>query len=204
VDAVAIATWGLVAATGLLVVASIVPVVNAFQDRRRAREVLAAQVVPTLHLLKGRLIGAQHRLMQAAESGDDYLIEDFRDDDVGGLLHMIRTIVDNAHKFGLKFTNEIFVAQHLITQAGISAAMALDSRALTPPDRLAVDNNVKRSARLCLAAANTLGHAESSLPPASTQIEGEVFDARFKRLGKEREKDAEAELIEARYQEDTN
>ena len=75
-DPVAIATWGLVVATGLLVLASIIPVFNGFQDRRRAREVLAAQVIPNMHLLKSRLIGAKDRIL--SDGQDEYnQIKDF-------------------------------------------------------------------------------------------------------------------------------
>jgi hypothetical protein len=151
-----------------------------------------------MHLLKGRLIGAKDRILSGGQDGYNQ-VKDFEDTDAGDLQHMLQPALRYAHEFGLKFTNEMFVARHLISQAKISAGRACAAWESEPADRVSFDDFARRAARLCVAAANTLTYAESGLSSTSTRIDGEPFNDRFRRLGNEREEEAEKQLIEVRY-----
>ena len=188
-DALGTATWGLVVATALLVVASAVPAIGAILDRRRKRADRITALIPDIHILRTRLNGAIQRHSNPYPNEEE--LEEWHDD-IGKVLGILRPLFKPGRREGLKFTNELYICRHLLTQAYYEYRHASK---LDPPEQEA---HLDRAQHLCVAAKATLNAAENLLPHRLKTIDGERFWDRFSRLSTEREQSADAELQRAR------
>ncbi len=190
-----LATWGLVVATTLLVVAAAIPALRSLADLRARKRELAANLVPDSHLLYDRCDGMVRDLVTArsmSEGQRQYYLSRISED-----LEILARILDYASPAGIELINELYICRHLITQAKIEYERYLsltdDSGSIRERDAA-----IQRATRLYSAAGSTLRIAESILPNWSRKIKGEDFISRFKRKAREREIEAEKELIEQR------
>lgn len=188
-DALETATWGLVIATALLVVASAIPAISAILDRRRRRADSITALIPDMHILRTRINGAIHSYSNPYPSNDE--LEKWGDD-VWEVLGILKPLFEPGRQQGLKFTNELYICRHLLTQAYYEYRNAAQ---LDPPER---ELHIKRAQHLCVAAKATLSEAEDLLPHKLKTVDGERFWGRFSRLSAEREQSADADLQRAR------
>ncbi len=190
-----LATWGLVVATTLLVIAAAIPALRSLADLRARKRELAADLVPDSHLLYDRCDGMVRSLVNAHSISEGQTQEylSIIDQD----LQILARILGYASPAGIEFMNELYICRHLITQAKIEFGRYLsltnDSDAIR--DR---DAAIERATRLYSAAGSTLRIAESILPEWARKIKGEDFISRFKRKAREREIEAEKDLVEQR------
>ena len=193
------ATWGLVVATALLFGATAIPaitsVIEVFAERRRR----AAEVVPDMHMLRSRINGLI-RTLQADGSVSARIVDGY----VGDLdeqLEILARVIRHAPKQGMKFTNELYVCRHLMTQtkheiqgASKQAKHNKDDDGLALVGRA----DLTRALHLVAAAKASVIAADELLPRKARTIDGETFWDRFSRLSHEREHGAEQQLMRDR------
>ena len=66
------ATWGLVTATGLLVIASAFPAISAIHERWTKAHSRAAHLIPDLHMLRSRFGGTVRELDEAGDPDEHW------------------------------------------------------------------------------------------------------------------------------------
>lgn len=189
------ATWGLVAATALLVVAAIIPILRDAADRRERRRILGAKLVPDINLLHSRLVGGCNRLREPRSlSKED--IED-QHENARGELKMLGPILREGERPSLIFANEIYLARHLLTQAtyALKRAHGLADE-IDADDVRQRDDALFEARRNYKAALMSLNAAEQLLPRKVRTIRGESFWDRFARVSDERKAAAERSFIE--------
>lgn len=183
------ATWGLVAATALLFLASAIPAIGAILDRRRKRAERVAALIPDLHIIRTRINGAIDH--HANSNPDDGELKSWAEN-IGEILGMLKPLFKPGRREGLKFTNELYICRHLLTQAYYEYLHAPQAERF---DRTA---KLSRAQHLCVATKTTLAAAEDQLPSKLRTIDGERFWDRFSRLSSEREQSADAQIQQAR------
>jgi hypothetical protein len=186
------ATWGLVVATSLLVVATLIPLIGDILARRDRRLRLASQVVPDLNILKNRVQDATEHMLKILEPSQEQVEFYFRS--CLRSLEFLHPLIE-IRDFDLRAMNELFILRHLLTFARD------DLRELSQPletnDTQSVrarDETWHRICRSYLASQRTIVVIESTLPRRMRKIGGEDFWARFSRVSNEREAEAAASI----------
>ena len=188
------ATWGLVVATALLVVAAAFPAITAVRERWNEAHSRAAMLVPDFHMLKSRFSGTTKELDEAPDPDElwcELMLDSNKED-----LKMLAPLIDLAPSESLKFTSELYVARHLLTQAKFEILRVQDEVESEAPDRVATAAAVRRARNLYRASASTVDAAERLIPDRHRMIRRtrslrrEAFLDRFSRLAAEREQAA--------------
>lgn len=185
-DAIGTATWGLVLATALLMIATAIPAVGAISDRRRAQLQRLSSIIPDLHLLRSRVNGAI-RAYDDRQSSDKELEK--RIENIGGMQSLLVRTFDAGLEEGLELTNELYICRHLLTQAKNEYTRAVDK------DQKDREGSLRRVVHLLIATRSTLDAIEELLPERKIRIHGERFWDRFIRVAEEREKAAEGKRL---------
>lgn len=189
-DSLEAATWALVVATALLVLASAIPILYAEFDRRARKRLLAAQLVPEIYMLKSALIWAQEFMLRP--DLDDTDVEYFSDFEADGPITQVNELMALAPQAGILFTNELTICLHLVTQAQIEVTRARrtgeNEGEREVRRRLGA---VQRAGRLYRAARMSLDAAEAQLPEWSRRLDSKTFHDRFVSLAEAREAEAE-------------
>lgn len=188
------ATWGLVIATFLLVMATTIPFVGDLLRRRDQRGVVASRTVPDLNIVRSRLEDAVERLDRP--EGLEKMAVTRRRHSCDGELSMLAPIID-VRDASLVFTNELFILRHLLTFCSQNLSAAEDMFDVPGPETVRLRDEKLRSVRRSYQAALlTLDAAEATLPKRHTTIDGERFWDRFARVSDERENEAAKQLLE--------
>ena len=188
------ATWGLVVATFLLVMATTIPFVGDLLRRRDQRGVVASRTVPDLNILRSCLEGAVERLARPERLEKTAVSHQLNS--CKGELHQLAPIID-VRDASLVFTNELFILRHLLTFCSQNLSDAEDMFDVTGPETVRLRDEKLRSVRRSYQAALlTLDAAEATLPKRHTTIDGERFWDRFARVSDERENEAAQQLLE--------
>jgi hypothetical protein len=196
------ATWGLVVATGLLVVATLIPFVGDILARRDRRLRLASQVVPDLNILKSRVRDATERMTEIVEPSQEdlnFYIQSCRRD-----LELLDPLI-GIRDVNLTAMNELFILRHLLTFArddlqGIHQFLGTDD----PKSVRARDETWRRICRRYAASQLTIAAIESSLSRRLRNIGGEDFWTRLRRVSDEREAQAAASIAAQLTEKRTN
>jgi hypothetical protein len=112
---------------------------------------------------------------------------EFLSDDAADLLDILEPLLVEAPNEGLKFTNEMYVLRHQLTQLKYRSRRA--AAALEVEE--SADDLFLQCRRLVAAAKLTLDAAEDILPTSAKTIDGERFWDRFARVAQEREAQVE-------------
>ena len=192
------ATWGLVVATILLVAAAAIPAIQAILNIWTERRRLASMTVPEIHILRDRVNKWAEQLL-----GNDPLSKaDFEEwvHTTEHDLEILGRIADASPQFGIKFTNELYVCRHLLTQARteLKHGATISEKPVSEEIARTKHDCKMRSVRLFLAAELTLDQMDKLVPEWTQSIDGESFGKRFKRLSEEREAEAERKLVDFR------
>jgi hypothetical protein len=184
------ATWGLVVATALLAIASIVPLIRDTLDRREERRRIGAGLVPDIMILRSRLVGGSNELA-ASRSWSEQEIKDrvqWNDEE----LDIIDSIIVQGSRPSLLFVNELYLVRHLLTQAKLRLERSLALTNKTDAEDIKQRDDKLASARIAYAAAlASLDAAAQLLPRKARTINGEGFWDRFAHVSDERESEAE-------------
>jgi len=194
------ATWGLVFATALLFLTAAIPAVRALLEPRARKRETAVRLVPDMHILRSRIDGGIDRLEEIAQTPDRQKL-DWQLDNVSEEQGMVAELLDVASPAGMRFTNELYICRHLLTQARFELlrSQRLENEPAPTPDEIRErDESVARAAILYVATRETLDAAEETLPAWTRDIDGEPFWDRFKRLAREREASGERKRLEDR------
>jgi hypothetical protein len=197
-DALEGATWALVVATALLVVAAGIPAIASLAEYREKKRRASAELVPDIHMLRSRFNGVIASLSEEGPADAEHVEYWMEDNDEQ--LGILARLLDLGPEQGLRFTNELYVCRHLLSQARYemrgaareARERAANGDATVPRDALA------RALRLYAAARTTLQEAESLVPAKARSIDGESFWDRFTRVSHERERGADQELMRRR------
>jgi hypothetical protein len=185
------ATWGLVAATALLVIASAFPAISAIHERWTKAHSRAAHLIPDLHMLRSRFGGTVRELDEAGDPDEPWFDAMLASND--GDLEILAPLIDLAPGEGLEFTSELYVARHLLSQARYSIMAAESELESEVPDRQSMTTALRRARNLYMASATTIDTAEHLIPHRRRTIrrrktfKREAFLERFRRLSEERE-----------------
>lgn len=188
------ATWGLVIATALLVVAAIIPVLRDAADRRAQRRRISAGLVPDMIILRSRLETACDKLVHSLSwpEGDIKSQIDSADHE----LSMLYRIITQGDRPSLLFVNELYLARHLLTEAKRRLIRAVELTGKTSADDIRARDEALRGARRAYEAAlMSIDAAAELLPLKLRTINGEDFWDRFNRVARERETEAEKSFI---------
>ena len=165
------ATWGLVVATALLVVAASIPIFRDIADKRERRRRTSAQLIPDMNILRSRLDGAIKQLVDSrslSEAGIERRLEL-----VEGETHMIYQIITEYERPSLLFANETYLVRHFLTQARNELRRAQKLVGKTAADDIrARDDALLRVRRLYKAALVSLD------APATVACEGSDYQGR--------------------------
>ena len=186
------ATWALVLVTLLLVLVTTVPTII---ERRRERQVLALGFVPEMHILKSRIDGSVITLLRPEELSEpdvDRIIE-YCDEDIEMLYPLTRL------RISMLFSNELYVCRHLLTQAGFQLRNAsLLFEGATAEEVRERDRLIREACAHYRAASVTLASAEAELPNRVTRLGDETFSDRFRRISRDRVREAERWAVDQR------
>jgi hypothetical protein len=148
-----------------------------------------------MHILRGRLNGQISELGRP-ESVSPEVVEGWVSDN-GELLGMLARLLPNAPRQGMKFTNEMYIARHLLTAARHQMeGIAAEARSYQDPNVAVPPDDRIRALDLYVAAKTTIVAAENLLPARSRLIDGESFWDRFSRVSHEREQGARQHLMQ--------
>lgn len=188
------ATWGLVAATALLVVAAIIPLLRDIADRRERRRARAANLIPDMNIFRSRLDGGCKRLANVRSLSKEQIA--FQHEGSDEELGMIHAIIKQEERPSLLFANELYLVRHLLTQAHheLERAERLADETEADPVRRR-DDALTTARRDYKAALISLDAAERLLPKNVRAIKGEGFWDRFARVSDERKAIAEKSFI---------
>jgi hypothetical protein len=198
-EALETATWGLVVATALLAIAAGIPALTSLAHLLAERRQRVAEVIPDLHMLRGRL-NQQIGWLGTDSSSSTAVIGEYADN-ARDLLGIVARLLELAPAHGLKFTNEVYVCRHLLSLALYEIEGAVDEAHRDSDDQefaLVASSSLVRAVRLNVAAKTTLSEAEQLLPAKVNTIDGEGFWDRFSRVSHEREDKAEQQLMRDR------
>jgi hypothetical protein len=191
------ATWGLVIATALLVVAAIIPVLRDAADRRAQRRRISAGLVPDMIILRSRLETACGNLADSLSWSEEDI--EGQIDSADHELSMLYKIITQGDRPSLLFVNELYIARHLLTEAKRRLADAVELIDKTSADDIrARDEDLHSARRAYKAALMSIDAAEQQLPLNLRTINGEGFWHRFNRISDERESEAEKSFISIR------
>jgi hypothetical protein len=195
-DALTNATWGLVVATALLVLAAAIPAGAALMEHLHARKQRVAMLIPDMHFLRSRFNGMAQEIDNAFLPDEEWVaaVLDRNETDHD----MVNRLADIAPKEGLALTSEFYVCRHLLTQARYSLQRAELASEEEPPDRATADAALRRARNLYVAARATIDAAEELFPKRRGHISGEPFWDRYSRQATEREQAAEHQYMRAR------
>jgi hypothetical protein len=185
------ATWGLVVATALLVVAAAIPALGALRERRNQGRTRAALLIPDLHMLRSRFEGWTTDIDAAVDPNSEWC--DSMLDCNKGDLKILSPLIDAAPNESLHFTSELYILRHLITQARRELQRCERAVLTDPMDRESSGKALRRARNLYLASTETLNEAERLIPvrrrtfrrPRS--LRRESFLDHFRRVADERE-----------------
>jgi hypothetical protein len=192
------ATWGLVVATALLVVAAAVPLFRDAADRREQKRRISARLIPDMNILRARFEDACNRFADSRSFSDETIQRriDLIDDPE---LNLVHGIITEGERPSLIFANEIYIVRHLLTQAKNELRSALKlSGKMDANDIRARDDALVRVRRLYKAALTSLDAAERVLPTKVRTIKGESFWDRFERVSLQRESEAGRSFIDVK------
>jgi len=191
------ATWGLVIATTLLVVAAVVPVLRDAADRRAQRRRISAGLVPDMIILRSRLAAACDNLADTRSwSAEDIRGQIGRTDHE---LSMLYRIITQGDRPSLVFVNELYLVRHLLTAAKQQLDRAVELIDQTSPDDIrARDEALHNARRAYKAALMSIDAATQLLPLKLRTIDGEDFWDRINRVSGDRESEAERSFISIR------
>jgi hypothetical protein len=190
------ATWALVVATALLFGATAIPAITSVIEVYAKRHRRAAEVIPDMHMLRSRINGLIAHL-QTDGSVSASLVDGYVKD-LDEQLDMLARVIRHAPKQGMKFTNELYICRHLMTQAKHEIERASSHAKRNKDDRgLALVSRIElqRALHSSAAAKTSIAAAEELLPRRARMIDGETFWDRFSRLSHEREQGAEQQLM---------
>jgi hypothetical protein len=189
------ATWGLAAATALLVVLAIIPILRDAADRRAQRRRISAGLVPDMIILRSRLMAARDKLASYRKWSE----EDIKDQ-IGSAGHesaMLIRIITQGDRPSLRFVNELYLVRHLLTRASLRLTSALELTDKTSPDDVRARDEALRGARKAYqAGVLSIDAATKLLPRKFRTIKREDFWSRINRLSGEREAEAEKFFID--------
>jgi hypothetical protein len=189
------ATWGLAAATALLVVLAIIPILRDAADRRAQRRRISAGLVPDMIILRSRLMAARDKLASYRKWSE----EDIKDQ-IGSAGHesaMLIRIITQGDRPSLRFVNELYLVRHLLTRASLRLTSALELTDKTSPDDVRARDEALRGARKAYqAGVLSIDAAAKLLPRKFRTIKREDFWSRINRLSGEREAEAEKFFID--------
>jgi hypothetical protein len=148
-----------------------------------------------MHILRSRIAGSISELKDQASiplEAADYWIEDCEE-----MLRMLHPIVMSAPRHSLKFTNEVYIARHLLTSAyyGLQNAAEAQKRVNGTGEGAVSGAPLLTVLDQLVAVRASLIAAERELPVSTTMIDGEPFWQRFSRISHERERRAREELL---------
>lgn len=147
------ATWGLVAATALLVVAATIPLPRDAADRRERQRRISAQLVRDMNILRSRLEGARDCLADGRSLSDDTI--KFQLGEANGELKIIGKLIEAPNRPSLLFVNETYLVQHFLTQARIELRRAHSLANESTADAVRTrDDALLRARRVYKAAIN--------------------------------------------------
>jgi hypothetical protein len=188
------ATWGLVIATALLVVAAIIPVLRDAADRRGQMRRISAGLVPDMIILRSRLETACDSLAGSRSWSEEDINSQIESADHE--LSMLYRIITQGDRPSLLFVNELYLARHLLTEAKRRLARAIELIDKTSADDIrARDEALLGARRAYKAALMSIDAAARLLPLKLRTIDGEDFWVRFNRVSGEREAEAEMSFI---------
>lgn len=191
------ATWGLVIATALLVVAAIIPVLRDAADRRGQRRRISAGLVPDMIILRARLETACDNLAGSVSWSEEDIKGQMESADHE--LSMLYRIITQGDRPSLLFVNELYLVRHLLTEAKRRLARAVELIDETSADDIrARDEALLGARRAYKAALMSIDAAARLLPLKLRTINGEDFWARFNRVSGEREAEAEKSFVSIR------
>ena len=178
------ATWGLVIATSLLVLATLIPLISGILDRREKRMAIAANIVPDLNMLKSRLNGRITTLKNTKDPSSEIVARVHkgyeRDSKVLKPLLEVRGLT-------MKSLNDLYILRHLITFADDDLHVIMKLLEDDTPDTEQVRDRWLKIQRSYIAALASLNAVEKSLPRKLRNVDGEDFWTRFARVSDERE-----------------
>ncbi len=196
-DDLVLATWGLFSATVLLVIATGIPAIEAIFRRKSERRAIFTTVVPDVYLLSSRWEGDVANLIRNPQLTANRL--EYFHESVDRDLHLLAKLVENGPRISIEFLNELYVAKHLVTNV-FDEIHSLQSRfeeGKAPPTS-ELDKASQSMTKYFVACHNTMKAAEKLLPNWTRNIRDETFWERFRRLGGEREIQAEKDLVDLR------
>ncbi|WP_430868223.1 hypothetical protein [Demequina aurantiaca] len=214
-DALVNATYGLVIATALLVIATGVPIFQRIREGVRRKRSVAAEVVPDLNMLLSRVRGTVDLLLtkkSAPLSAADHLISDGRTDQ-----RIASDLKDRAASQSLEFSNEIYIAVHFLTMAlgdmyilartaaNVEGKASIHDLDKNPPHHHS-SGNMSVEARVAAVCAHykavelSLVAAEALLPKSARTIQGGTFWDRYSTQVDARQQKAEQDLVSQRAQ----
>lgn len=178
------ATWGLVIATGLLVIAALIPLISGILDRREKRALIAAEIIPNLNILKSRLRGRIATLKKTKDptSKDVDSVHERNERDVEVLAPLLEVA-----GLKMKSLNDLYILRHLLSFAHDDLHNIKDLFENDDIDQERVREYWQKIQRSYLAALSTLDAVEEALPRKLRNIDGEDFWTRFARVSDERE-----------------
>lgn len=197
-DPIEKATWALVLATGLLVLATAIPAVAALIDGWKRKTVLVARLIPELGFLKDRMASEAERLSRPALTLDEL---EFFQEELDEELEILSPLVQEGPLIGFAFMEELLLCRHLVTQARIEGdfvEMAWDNPG--NQEVKARQEHIDRAIRLCLAASKSLEAAALKLPLIAGRYRKTSFGDRLSELSRTREAAAEKELVDRKYE----
>jgi hypothetical protein len=197
------ATWWLVLATGLLALASIVPLVRDILDRREQRRRIGAALVPDMMILLSRLEGAEGELAASRSRTNQDINDHMSEQDIKDRivsndeeLKIINSIIMQGARPSLVFVNELYLVRHLISQAQFSLIGSLTLTNKTDVKNVqGLVKNLNAAHRAYAAAVQSLKAAVGLLPSKVRTVKGEDFWHRLDRLSNARETEAEKSFV---------
>lgn len=207
------ATYGLVVATGLLVIATAIPAYQRYREGRAERLGRAMKLVPDMNMLHSRLRGQLATVVRMTGGDLDSFDRMIYEHELNA--EYLARLVKGSYDVGLRFANELYVSRHLLTQAADNLrylarqAEKVEGRKsdhdLTELPHSHVDHaamsteaRLQHIAAYIKAAEMSLQTAETLLPKASRTIDGEPFWDRYRKLIDSRVTEAEKALVDMR------
>ena len=197
-DPLVLSTYGLVVATALLVVATAIPTYQRWRESKQQERAAAGRLIPDMNILLSRLNGAVKWTLgkrQLTEPEADHIRLSLKTE-----LKMTADLIENSYSISLRFANELYILQHLLTQCDIECKRLLRSHEGAEEEGVS-DMRRDTTARMCRlyqSASITLRAAEALLPRETRLIDGKSFWDRFDEVSRDRENEAEKALVDMR------
>jgi hypothetical protein len=178
------ATWGLVVATSLLVLATLIPLISGILDRREKRMTIAANVIPDLNILKSRLNAQIGTLKNTKDPSDEVIARVHKSYEKDS--KVLAPLFD-VRELSMKSLNDLYILRHLIAFADDDLHVIMRLLENDTPDREQIRDRWLKIQRSYVAARSSLDAVENALPRKLRNIDGEDFWTRFARVSNERE-----------------